>query len=99
MIYSPARRRAPTIGDRQITSERPQRCVLFNESEDHPAVREWLDRMPVVVRLRTVKVFKIPVTVGEGKTVVETWRVFEIVPRDDVPGPVFAGAPAESLRR
>jgi hypothetical protein len=99
MIYSPPRRRAPRVGDREFTLQHPLRCVLFKESEDHPAVREWLARMPGIVTLREVKVYDVPVTMGEGKPVIETWRVFEFAPRDDLAGPDVADAPAGRLRR
>jgi hypothetical protein len=90
MIYSPARRRSYRIDDREITAEHPLRCVLFNESEHHPAVREWLGRMSTIVRPSQVTVFEVPVTVGGGKPVIETWRMFEFVPRGDSPIPAVA---------
>ncbi len=90
VIYSPARRHTPRLDDRVITSEHPLRCVLYNESEDNPAVREWLERMRPIVRLREVKVFDVPVTMGEGKAVIETWRTFDFVPRKGLPGPVVS---------
>lgn len=81
MIYSPDRRGASLGRDREISTDRPLRCVLFEESPESPSVREWLARMKRNLLLKESKVYHIPVTLGEGRPATEQWRVFEFVPR------------------
>jgi Dolichyl-phosphate-mannose-protein mannosyltransferase len=100
MIYSPDRRRAGLGRDREISNNRPLRCVLFEESPENPLVREWQTRMERNLDLKEARVHHVPVTLGEGQPATEQWRILEFVPRPaGSPETIAVHQPADRLRR
>jgi hypothetical protein len=94
MIYSPHLRQDVDREAPGISAKRPLRCVLFNDSPESPLVREWLAEMEQDLALKETRVYHVPVTLMDGKVTVEAWRVFDFVPRVDLPWPAIAGQPA-----
>ena len=100
MIYSPSRRGAGPDRDREISIDRPLRCVLFEESPDNPRVREWQARMERNLVLKGTKVYDVPVTLGEGRPTTEQWRILEFIPRPaGSPEMIAVQQPADRLQR
>ena len=81
MIYSPCRRGAGRVRSREISVDHPLRWVVFEESLENPSVREWQARMEKDLVLKETKVYRVPVSLGEGQPAIEQWRVCEFVPR------------------
>ncbi len=81
MIYSPHRRGAVPARVREITIDRPLRCVLYEESLENPLVRQWQARMERNFVLKKTKIYHVPMTLGEGRPATEQWRILEFVPR------------------
>ena len=82
VIYSPSRRASPAEGHRAISPDHPLRCVVYGESADSGAVRDWLARMPRELELRATEVHHVELTVGDGKQTTAPLLVFEFVPRN-----------------
>ena len=93
MIYSPDRRNTLLGRNREISIDRPLRCVLFEESPENPSLREWQARMEKNLVLKEAKVYDLPVTLGEGRPASEHWQVFEFIPR---PAAHLIGSPCNS---
>lgn len=83
MIYSPGRRREAVPGSQGISADRPLRCVFFGEPRQCPAVWDWLARMKADLDLKETRVYEVPVTLVDGGSAIEHWRVFDFVPRGD----------------
>jgi hypothetical protein len=81
MIYCPDRRDALPRRMRAVSTDRPLRCVLFEESPENPSVRIWLARMERNLVRKEIKTYDVPVTLGEGRLATERWRSVELVPR------------------
>ncbi len=100
MIYSPDRRGAAPGRDREISTDRPLRCVLFEESPESPSVRDWLAQMERNLLLKESKIYHVPVTLGEGRPATEQWRILEFVPRPArSPEVISVQQPADRQRR
>jgi hypothetical protein len=97
MIYSPSRHANPQADVHPISSDRPLRCVVHEESAESPNVRPWLARMQRRFMLQQVRTVDLNVTVGEGIPSTEHWRVFEFVPRSGGSGQTMIGQ--ESVNR
>lgn len=79
-VWSPSRRAGGPKLD-EVSDDRPLRCVLFNEDPARPPIAAWLARMQSDYRLRSVREIPVDSTFGDqGRTVVETWRVYEFTP-------------------
>lgn len=83
VIYSPGRRPDAVAGGRKVSAGRPLRCVLFGESEESARVRDWLAQMELELDLKEARVYQVPVTLVNGDSATEEWRVFDFVPRRD----------------
>ena len=81
MIYSPARRARKSSSGNAISAVHPLRCVVFDDSDASPAVRDWLTRMERSLRLRDTKTIASSGHRRRGYPATEHWRVFEFVPR------------------
>jgi hypothetical protein len=81
MIYSPNRRRAGQVRDQLISTNHPLRCVLYQESPENPLVRKWQAQFERNFVLKETKVYRVLMTLGEGRGTTENWRVLEFVPR------------------
>ncbi|MGC8644015.1 MAG: hypothetical protein ACP5XB_29500, partial [Isosphaeraceae bacterium] len=90
MIYSRSRRHDPVSRNHQFSADRSLRCVLFGEPQDGPAIREWLARLKADLDLKETKVYEVPVTLVDGGSAIEYWRVFEFVPCGPEPVPAIA---------
>lgn len=98
MIYSPQRRSGRLRPFDPRLGHEPFRCVLFGDSIDAPRVRDWLARMGRSYRLRDVDACELQVTVGEGESFTEHWRILEFVPHEVNPRPAFAGNGVDGRR-
>ena len=63
-IYSPSRRRGDRAELVRVTSERPLRCVVFDErrSSSRPEATAWLESMKKGFALRTRSQLDVPTT-------------------------------------
>ena len=98
MIYSPGRRGGRLPAGQVATGQEPLRCVVFEEPIEGPRVKSWLGHMSEHHRLRGVRTRELRVTVGEGQSAIERWRIFEFIPRDSDPRQVVAGKGAAGSR-
>jgi hypothetical protein len=100
MIYSPHRRGAVPGRVREISINRPLRCVLYEESQENPLVRQWQARMERSLVLKETKTYHVPMTLGEGRPATEDWRILDFVPRPTGSAQMIAvGQPADLQRR
>jgi hypothetical protein len=83
MIYRPREARDHAVREEQVSRDRPLRCVVYEAAPETPAVRSWLDRMKSAYKLRGMTAIEVNVTRGEGTPAIETWRLFEFLPKGD----------------
>ena len=83
-IYSPRHRRSAGIGWDLVSSERPLRCVLYNEwPENSAACSMWLRKMSEGFQVQSRQTFVInePSHRDDGTDVEDRYTVYDFVPK------------------
>jgi hypothetical protein len=80
MIYSPLRRQGRKPEWRNITSERPLRCVLSLADPTEPQIARWLEGMKRSYRLRECQTLVVNTAEAGAKSRTEEYTVYDFVP-------------------
>jgi hypothetical protein len=84
-IYSPRHRQGAAMEWDSVSSDRPLRCVLYNEwPENNPACSVWLQGMCERFKIRKREIFIINESGhrDDGTDVEDRYTVFDFVPRE-----------------
>ncbi|MDG3003501.1 glycosyltransferase family 39 protein [Paludisphaera mucosa] len=80
-VASPRRRASGGPRLDEVSSDRPLRCVVFDEEPSDPEVIAWLARMRRDFQLRSTRSVPVRSTYGDDlRSIVETWRIYEFTP-------------------
>ncbi len=81
MIYSPERQNGRKPQWRNVSTDRPLRCVLSFSDPAEPQVAHWLEAMEQGYRLTDRRVLEVDMAAPHAKPRSERYVVYEFVPR------------------